>query len=328
MLGVDRMMGTNVTVFKKMIKFLFPDLYNFLIIKKIEKRFNASCVDIKKTTIEEYKKKFGVKLDLDNPIAFYEKVNYLKLYQDDYKYSDYVDKVSAKKIARSLSDKIIVPKILYTFDSFEKFKQILKSEKMPSAFVVKLSHTSGDVYFFENGKWRDKKGQKISKRIVFSNLKSMINLNYYHTSFEKCYVNVNRVILIEEYIPSLHGLDEYKFFCNYGKPKMVNVVYGRQDGDKVTEVFTDENLKVLPVNQGLKLTNAEKVYKPKCWDSMMDFAKKASINMPMLRVDILTDGVNFYFCEFTFYDFAGLSIFYPLEWNYTIGRMFELKNRK
>ena len=310
---------------KKLLKFLFPNVYNRLIIKRIEKRFK-SCNDLKQATINEYKTTFGVELNLDNPVTFYEKVNYLKIYQNDYHYSNYVDKISAKELAKTFSDKIIVSKLLCTFDSFKDFVTSFKKRELPCVFVAKLNHTSGDVYFFDNGVWRDKKGHHISQRVVFANLKAMINLNYYHTFFERCYANVKGRILIEEYLPSIRGLDEYKFFCNYGQPKMLNVVYGRQDGDDVKEVFTDGELRILPVNQGLKLIDKDKVYKPKCWDSMVEFAKKASNNMPMLRVDILTDGDNFYFCEFTFYDFAGMSIFYPLEWNSIIGNMFDLKD--
>ena len=310
---------------KKLLKFLFPKLYNRLIVNKIEKRFR-NCKDLKQTIKKDYKAAFNVDLNLDNPVTFYEKVNYLKMYQNDYSFSNFVDKVSAKELAKSFSKEIIVSKLICTFDTFKAFSSSFRKKELPPVFVAKLNHTSGDVYFFNNGIWRDKKGHNISQRIVFANLKAMIDLNYYHTSFEKCYDQIKRRILIEEYLPSVKGLDEYKVFCNYGEPKMVNVVYGRQDGDGVKEVFTDDKLKILPVNQGLKLIESGKVYKPKCWESMIEFAKKASAGKPMLRVDMLTDGNNFYFCEFTFYDFAGMSIFYPLEWNSIIGDKFDLRD--
>lgn len=151
-----------------------------------------------------------------------------------------------------------------------------------------------------------------------------MKFDYYKENFETCYKNIEKKIIIEEYIPSLAGLDEYKIFCNNGEPKIVNVVYGRQSNNKVREVLTDIDLNILPTNQGMLPIDKNELYVPKCWNKMMTFAKKASKDFTMLRVDMLTDGDILYFCEFTFYDFGGNSIFYPAEMNKKIGNMFNI----
>ena len=309
---------------KKNIKHTFPYLSQKYIVSKTIRVFNG-VTNFKNEVKKRYFDEFGIALNLNNPKTFYEKVNYLKINSDLSKYSFMVDKITAKEFAKGINNDIRIAKTIASFSAFSDFKKYYKSKAFPNLCVVKLNHTSGDVFFYKNGNWFEKHGNQITKREVFGILKARINLDYYMTNFETCYLGIKKQIMIEEYFPSLSGLDEFKIFCNFGIPKMVNVVYGRQTGMEVSEVFTDENLKPFPVNQGLKKINENSVYAPKCWKQMIEFAKNASRNFPMLRVDMLVDGENFYFCEFTFYDYGGNSIFYPLEWNKRIGDLFKLE---
>ena len=297
------------------------------LVKRVEKEF-LKTKDVKKTIVDNYYKNFKIILDLDCPKGFYDKVNYLKLYQDDACFYKYVDKIQAKSIARRLSNDIKISNLIDSFDRFIDFKRAVNSNYLPDHCVIKLNHSSGDVYFYKEGKWYDKHGDKISKREVFAILKARLNLNYYHTDFERCYDKINRKIMVEEFLPSAGGLPEYKIFCNNGKPVMLNVVYGRQNGKEVEEAFTDVNLKKYPVYQDQGIIDQKNIFKPVCYEKMLDFAKKASEQFAMIRVDLLTDGNDFYFCEFTFYDFGGNAIFYPLEWNEKIGSLFDISTFK
>ena len=238
-----------------------------------------------------------------------------------------VDKVLVKEYLKAKGYDCYVSKLIASFDSANDFRLSIKNiGNKFRCFVVKTNHTSGDVFFYENGKWRDKKGHKTSKRYVFACLKYMLNFNYYHLALEKVYLNIKPKIFIEEYIPSMNnlGLDEYKFFVNNGDIKLLNVVYGRQNKGKIKEAFTTPDLKVLPVNQGNEIIKQSEIKRPPCFDDMVSFCKNTVADRPLIRVDLMTDGKTFRFCEFTFYDCGGMNIFYPLEYNKIIGSYFDI----
>ncbi len=311
---------------KDRIKVLFPNLYFSYVLRKVHKNF-LSFKDKKTYSSDKYNKEFGIDFDLNEPKTFYEKVCFLKLFCDEPDSEKYVDKILVKDFLKKMGLEKYVAKSIASFFTFKDFRQKIKSIIAENkAFVVKLNHTSGDVFFFNNSYWRDKEGNKISKRYVFACLKHKLKLNYYEINFEKQYINIVPQILVEEYLPSLDnkGLDEYKFFLNKGKIKMINVVYGRQKSEGIKEAFTNENLELLGAHQNQQTLKQEEIYKPACFDEMVDFCKKTVSDKLLIRVDLMTNGNTFYFCEFTYYDCAGFNVFYPLEYNKIIGSLFDI----
>ena len=313
---------------KETIKHLFPKLYFSYWLKRTDKRFNR--IKEPKAYVEQtYFSKFGVSLDLNEPKTFYEKLCFLKLFYNEKNPEQLIDKIEVKNYLKKVQLDKYTAKIIATYDRFDCFKQDFKTLKQGTKqFVVKLNHTSGDVFFFIDGRWKDKKGKLLPQRFVFSCLESRLKLNYYHVALEKIYQNLKPQILIEQYLPSKlnQGLDEYKFFLNYGEIKMINVVYGRQNGLLLKEAFTDANLQILPIQQNQTMLKQSEIYKPECFDHMVDFCKKTVSDRPIIRVDLMTDGKDFKFCEFTFYDCSGMNIFKPIEANVKIGGLFDIES--
>ena len=314
--------------FKNTLKHLFPNAYFRHFLKKTDKLF-CRVTDVEKYTIDRYRSRFNQTLNIDQPKTFYEKLCFLKLFYNETEPEKFVDKVAVKDYLNELGYSKNIAKSIAVFNSYQSFKKNINTvEKEHAEFVVKLNHTSGHVFFYNNQKWRDKIGKPLPRRYVYSCLKHFLKLNYYHIGFERMYENIKPKILIEEYLPSLNngGLDEYKFFLNYGKTKMVNVVYGRQKGSLLKEAFTDENLNVFPIRQNQQILEQNEIYKPDCFEQMVEFCRKTASDRPIIRVDLMTDGKDFKFCEFTFYDCGGMNIFYPLEANKTIGNLFDIES--
>lgn len=312
--------------FKRFLVNCFPTTYYKLFVyNKTSKA--KKIVDIKSFTIQKYEKRFGVKLDLDNPKTFYEKLNFLKINWSDPGSSYLVDKHLVKKYLTSNNYEELVAKEIACFDSFKEFKKSLKELiSANSKFVIKLTHTSGDVFFYDSGRWKDKEGYKTNKRRVLACLKIKIKYNYYFENYEKIYKDLSGKILVEEYLPSnmSKGLDEMKFFCNYGKPVLINYVEGRQDGDNLQEAFLDANLENTKAKQKQKIFKFNKIDKPDCFEQMKDFCLKTCSSFPLVRVDLMLSDNSFRFCEFTFYDCGGYNIFTPNEINYSFGELVKL----
>jgi hypothetical protein len=58
--------------------------------------------------------------------------------------------------------------------------------------------------------------------------------------------------------------------------------------------------------------------------TMLTLAKKLCQDLPHIRVDFFYTGEKIYFAEFTFYQHAGISKFYPEKWDEILGSWIDL----
>lgn len=311
---------------KNRIASIFPNLCFFVLRKYLDLKF-IFCKDQKKRTSNRYLKRFGTPLNIDEPRTFYEKINYLKFNYDDKSSSVLIDKYLVKELLIENGYSNMVTKPIGHYFSFKDFKKDLPGIiSNNNNFVVKLTHTSGDVFFYNEGNWRDKKGNKTSKKYVLGRLKQNLKFNYYHLNFEKIYNRLKGAILVEEYIPSLSnlGMDEIKIFLNYGKPVLVNYVVGRQNKGKVKEAFLSPELVKYDTRQNQAILEIEKLSKPVYYEKMLEFCKKMCSDIPLVRADFMCNKDSFMFCEFTFFDCSGMNIFYPEKYNIIFGDLISL----
>lgn len=83
----------------------------------------------------------GRKLNLDNPLYFQEKIQWLKLYDKHNEYTLMVDKYDAKDYVKSIiGDEYIIP----TLGVWDRAEDI-DFDNLPSQFVLKCTHDSGKV---------------------------------------------------------------------------------------------------------------------------------------------------------------------------------------
>ena len=81
-------------------------------------------------------------LDLNNPRTFFEKVNWLKLYDRNPLYTKLCDKLLVKDwVIEKIGTKYIIP-TLAVYNSIED----IKLEDLPEKFVLKCNHDSGTVF--------------------------------------------------------------------------------------------------------------------------------------------------------------------------------------
>ena len=90
----------------------------------------------------KYKLMMGKKLNIDNPKTFNEKLQWLKLYDRKDIYTKMVDKYEAKKFVKKIIGEDYIVETLGIYDKFED----IDFEKLPSKFVIKPTHASGNVY--------------------------------------------------------------------------------------------------------------------------------------------------------------------------------------
>lgn len=256
------------------------------------------------------------KLELNNVQTYNEKLQWLKLNDQNPIYTSLVDKYSVREfVKRKIGEEYLIP-LLGVYERFDD----IDFSKLPNEFVIKCTHDSGGVVICKN---KDEFDFKKSRYIIEKCLKR----NYYYSGREWPYKNIKPKIIIEKYIVDESGteLKDYKFFCFNGEVKMLFVAVDRPHNTKFN--FYDLNFNKLPFKQHYE--NFDKsIIKPRGFDKMIELASKLSSGFPHVRVDFYDINGKIYFGELTFYHFSGFEKFEPNEWDKKMGDMIDLSKFK
>lgn len=244
----------------------------------------------------KYKLMMGTKIDLENPKTFNEKLQWLKLHDRNPEYTKMVDKYEAKEyVANIIGKEYIIP----TLGVWDKFDDI-DFDALPNEFVLKPTHTSGNVFICKD-----------KSKIDYKKLKKQVNKwlkrDYYRIHREWPYKNVKPRIIAEKYMEDQTGeLVDYKVYAFNGKCDYVMTCVDRAKGEtKFLYYDKNWNLKKEFSFDGLKYGQTINVPRPKNLDKMFGFAEILSKDIPFVRVDFYEANGNLYFGELTFFPSAG-----------------------
>lgn len=261
-----------------------------------------------------FRLRVGYKLDLKNPKTFNEKLQWLKINNQNPLYTQLVDKYEVRKyVAERIGEKSLIP-LLGVWNNFDE----IDFSTFPDQFVLKCTHDSGGVVICKDKSMFD---YELAKKKINESLKR----NYFWTLREWPYKNVKPRIIAEQYmeVSSTMGLPDYKIFCFNGEPKIWFTVTNRNNGDPRCDYY-DFSGNHLPFEQGYK-NNDMPVEPPSTLALMREYAKKLTEGMPHCRADFYSVNNQVYFGELTFFDSSGMEPFYPKEWDYKLGEMIELR---
>lgn len=264
----------------------------------------------------EYRLRVGKKLNLDVPKTFNEKIQWLKLYDRKPEYTNLVDKYEVRRhIANTIGEKHLIP--LYgVYNTFDE----INFESLPSQFVLKPTHTSGNIYICKD-----------KSKIDFISLRKEINAwlkrEYYWPNREWPYKNIKPRIICEKYMVDESNIElkDYKFQCFYGKPELIQVDFGR---------FTNHHRNLFDANWNY--IDASILYpndpntiieRPICLEKMLELASILAKSIPHVRVDFYLVKTEIYFGELTFYHGSGYEPFTPSELELQMGNWLKLPMR-
>lgn len=262
-----------------------------------------------------FKNRVGYWPHLNHPRTFNEKLQWLKLNDRHAEYTQMVDKIDAKKyVASIIGDKYIIP-TLGVWNSVDE----IEWDKLPNQFVIKVSSDSGGIVVC-----KDKQTLDIEK--AKEKLTNGWGKNYYVHNKEYPYRDLTPRIIAEEYKEDESGyeLRDYKIFCFNGEPKILFVASDRQKAAEDTKFdFFDLNWNHLPFTNGHP-NSKEHIAKPKNFEEMLEIAKKLSVGIPQVRIDLYNCNGKIYFGEITFFHWSGMTSFDPVEWDFKLGKMIKL----
>lgn len=245
----------------------------------------------------KYRLIMGKKLNLKSPKTMNEKLQWLKLYNRNPKYTIMADKYKARDyISEKLGEEYLIP-LLGVWDNPDD----IDFDKLPDKFVLKCNHNSG------LGMCICKDKSKLDIKKVKKELKKGLKQNYYKTGREWPYKDIPRKIICEKYMTDDNQdcLTDYKFFCFNGNVDSVMLCIDRNIGSPKFYFFDKEwNLKRLNV-RGKNAPEGFSLPKPEGMDKMFEIAEKLSKGHAFLRVDLYYANNQIYFGETTFFPQSG-----------------------
>ena len=256
-----------------------------------------------------YKLKMKEKINFDNPQTFNEKLQWLKIYDRNPKYTNMVDKVETKKIVENVIGKEYIIPSVAVYDN----PKAIKWDELPKQFVIKCCHDSGGLAIVKNKELANKKA-------ILKKIKKYYKRNYFYNLREWPYKNIKPKILIEKYMQdgNTNQLNDYKLMCFNGKVKCSFVCSNRNSKEGLCVNFYDRDWNPMPFERHYPKNNIE-FSKPKQYANMVRLAEKLAKDIPFVRVDFYIINDKVYFGEMTFFPGSGMEEFNPVKWDYILG---------
>lgn len=263
-----------------------------------------------------FKARLHKTLNLENPMTFNEKMQWLKLYNRKPEYTAMVDKYEVKPIvSKIIGEKYIIPTI-GVWDSVNE----IDFNSLPNQFVLKCTHDSGGLVIC-----KDK--SKLDIDVARKKLATCLKHSFYWGMREWPYKDVKPRVIAEQYMEDETGeLRDYKFFCFDGDVKALFIASDRTKDVETKFDFFDENFNHLPFTNGHPNADVPPT-KPGCFEEMKRLASVLSKGIPQVRVDFYEIRGKVYFGEMTFFHWSGMTPFVPEEWDYKFGEWIKLPNK-
>ena len=268
---------------------------------------------------KKFKKRLGREVDLENPIKFNDKLQWLKLNWHDPVATKCADKYEVREIIKEKIGEEYLNELIGVYESVDE----IDIDKLPDKFVLKGTHGSGF-----NIICKDK--SKMNWDEEFKKMRRWLRTNYYLQNREWVYKDIKPRIICEKYLSqegNQSSLIDYKFYCFNGEPTYCQVIRGR--GEKETIDFYDTEWNHMPFNGLRELPMSdEKFEKPKKYEKMIELAKELAGDFPFVRVDFYYVKDEIIFGELTFFPLSGMGKFTPDEWDYKLGDLLQLPEKE
>lgn len=205
----------------------------------------------------------GYDLNLDNPTTFNEKMQWLKLYNRESRFTTMVDKYGVKEyISSQIGNEYVVPLLGVWEDANE-----IDINMLPDKFVLKTTHGCGGMFICRN---KDEFDMKRVKKALNRSLKS----NYYNKWREWPYKNVKPRIIAEEYMQNGDNpvLNVYKIFTFSGKPFLIQVIQDDKTKNESIDYF-DTEWRLMDLRQNFP-NSKNHLCKPERLEEMLNMSSK------------------------------------------------------
>lgn len=262
-----------------------------------------------------YYQRTGKILNVDNPILYNEKLQWLKLYWRDEKACQYADKYTMREIVkRNIGDQHLNELVdrwtnVYSFDV----------NKLLTPCILKASHASGfNIVITDKA--------EVNNEMLREILGEILSIHYFAPKCEWVYENSEPSIICEKlYQKETDEKIDYKLYCFNGKVRMIHVLNAIDSNKKGVDpkaYFLDKGGEPFDFEYGYE-NEIGRVFIPDL-SEMISIAEIFASEFPHLRVDLYKMNSEIHVGEFTFFPGSGYDEFRPGSYDKMVGSWLEL----
>lgn len=284
-------------------------LYSVLRHQKYYEKLNEE--EYKQELSDVYLQKMGKKLNLDHPVLFTEKIQWLILHDNTPQKTKLADKYLVRNWVKSkIGEEYLIP-LLGVWDDYES----IDFRKLPEKFVLKCNHGSGYNYIVKNK-------YEINYKKVKKKFEKWMKTNFaFCVTLELQYANIPRKIIAEKYIEQIDGnLLDYKVHCFMGEPRYIQVI---GDRDIMRHTGAQMVFDVMWNEQSWSLGDypqfIRKILRPDNLEQMLSVSRKLSMGFMYVRIDFYIVDNELKFGEMTFTPGGGIYR-YNKDWPYEMDK--------
>lgn len=256
-------------------------------------------------------------VNFKSPKLFTEKIQWLKINDKHPEYKDLVDKLAVRKhIAEVWGEEHLFP-LLGHWDSFDD----IDFSKLPKQFVLKCNHDSGSTKVIKD---KDSLTAEDIEKLK-EHFTNRLNREYFYAGREYPYKGIKPCIMAEKFMidesAPEKAIEDYKFFCFNGEPKLMFVATDRNVDVKFD--FFDMDFNHLDI-VNIHPQSGKEIAKPEMFEEMKEIAARLSKGMRHVRIDLYELNNKLYFGEYTFFHGGGFCMWEPMEWERKLGDWINL----
>jgi len=262
----------------------------------------------------------GVRLNLDKPETFNDKLLWLSLYDRDHMKTQCADKYSVRAYIDKCGFGYILNELYGVFNSVNE----IDFSVLPERFFIKTNHDSGTYALIDQS--NPDSLNKLNK------IEQALKRNYYYESREWQYRDISPKLVCEKYLESNEpiGLIDYRFFCFGGAVGFVAVDIGTTDPCGKHSFIAkrniyDKSLNLLSAKLKREPFDASIIRKPIIYDDMVYIAEALSKPFKHVRVDLYNVNGNIIFGEMTFCNGGGMQLLEPASFNREMGNLINIE---
>ncbi len=254
----------------------------------------------------------GRLLNFKNPVSFTEKQQWLKVNDRHPEYTQLVDKLAVREHIKEVWGEEHLFPLLGKWENFDD----IDFDSLPEQFVLKCNHDSGSTNVIKSKS--ELTPEKLKEMRELYNRR--LSRNYYYAGREYPYNGIKPYIIAEQLMKDEKApeksIEDYKFFCFGGEPKIMFVATDRAIDVKFD--FFDMDFNHLDL-VNIHPQSGKVIPKPEKFEEMKEVAAMLSKGMRFVRIDLYELNGQLYFGEYTFFHGGGFRRCEPEEWELRMG---------
>lgn len=265
----------------------FNLMYKILPKKELELLFRLKC---------------GYPLNLQSPVTYNEKLQWIKLYDHNPLMPKCCDKYTVRSYVEDKGCGGILNDLIWEGMNPEE----IPFDTLPAQCVIKVTHGSTFNIICTDT-------SKLDRRDVIRKCKKWLKAKFLPCYGEWFYGVEKPRVIVEKYLSGgEHGLCDYKVYCFHGKPYYISVDSGRGSGKHIKNIYdADWNL-MKGYEMAFPCSDVSDP-KPECLDELLQYARILSEDFLHARVDFFIVDGKVIFGEITFTNSAGFGNVSPYE---------------